>query len=184
MPSAAACTSPETSPASIKIERRGRSALGMACPGQLRGFFSCSLPVRFQGKILRGAGERWHCPRPPKTSGTPLHYLIDIIRFGSPYLRRYWLALVAGVWFSVVFGLSNGTLVWGTKTILERLSPPAVQHSAGPAGTKLERVTYKVVDPWLPRVGREIDTPQVIGGLLFLPLLVGLRGLSRYLSAW
>jgi ATP-binding cassette, subfamily B, bacterial MsbA len=120
----------------------------------------------------------------PKNSGTPLHYLIDIIRFGSPYLRRYWLALAAGVWFSVVFGLSNGTLVWGTKTILERLSPPAVQHAAGPSGTRLERVTYKVVDPWLPRVGREIDTPQVIGGLLFLPLLVGLRGLSRYLSAW
>lgn len=125
--------------------------------------------------------------RRPRNRETPLHYIIDILRFGAPYLRRYWLVLVAGIWFSIVFGLSNGTLVWGTKTILERLSPPPAQTATAPAGggySKAERVTYLVVDPWLPRVGREIDLRQVMGGLLFLPLLVGLRGLSRYLSSW
>lgn len=116
-----------------------------------------------------------------------MHYIVDILRFGAPYLRRYWLALVIGVCFSILFGLSNGTLVWGTKTILERLSPPrtqAAQVAGGEAGSRLEKITYRVVDPWLPRVGREIDLGQVVGGLLFLPLLVGLRGFSRYLSAW
>ncbi len=47
----------------------------------------------------------------------------------------------------------------------------------------MEKVTFKVVDPWLPRTGRPIDGRQIIGGLLFLPLLVGLRGLGQYLSA-
>jgi ABC-type multidrug transport system fused ATPase/permease subunit len=125
--------------------------------------------------------------RRPRNRETPLPYIIDILRFGTPYLRRYWPALVAGIWFSIVFGLSNGALVWGTKTILERLSPPpsqAVLAAGGEGNSQLEKITYRVVDPWLPRVGREIDPRQVVGGLLFLPLLVGLRGFSRYLSAW
>ncbi len=122
--------------------------------------------------------------RRPRNRETPLHYIIDILRFGAPYLRRYWLALAAGVWFSIVFGLSNGALVWGTKTILERLSPQSMTAAATGGGSQPERVTFRVVDPWLPRVGREIDARQVVGGLLFLPLLVGLRGLSRYFSAW
>src|SRR5215212_3696502 len=124
--------------------------------------------------------------RRPSNRGYSLHYLLDILRFGAPYLRRYWVPLVAGIWFSMVFGLSNGALVWGTKTILERLSPPAAQSGspADHAGSRIEKVTFKVVDPWLPRVGRDIDAQQIVGGLLFLPLVVGLRGLSRYLSAW
>jgi len=113
-----------------------------------------------------------------------LHYILDILRFGAPYLRRYRLTLVAGVVFSVIFGLSNGTLVWGTKTILERLSPQASTPAATGGGSTLEKITFKVVDPWLPRVGRQIDAVQIVGGLLFLPLVVGLRGLSRYLGAW
>jgi subfamily B ATP-binding cassette protein MsbA len=118
-------------------------------------------------------------------------YLWDIIRFGWKYLRRYWVRFAAGIYFSLVFGLSNGVLIWGTKTILERLTPPpAVQVAAPDAGTpqhhekKLMRITHQLVDDWLPRAGRPIDTKQVVGGLLFLPLLMGLRGYSRYLSAY
>jgi subfamily B ATP-binding cassette protein MsbA len=92
---------------------------------------------------------------------------------------------VIGVCFSIVFGLSNGALVWGTKTILERLSPAAAQHAAaGEIGARLANTTHHVVDSWLPRVGRDIDARQVVGGLLFLPLLIGLRGLSSFVSAW
>jgi subfamily B ATP-binding cassette protein MsbA len=40
------------------------------------------------------------------------------------------------------------------------------------------------VDDWLPRVGRPIDRQQIIGGLCFLPLLVAMRGFSRFFSAW
>lgn len=113
-----------------------------------------------------------------------MHYLGDILRFGAPYLRRYWLAFVLGVTFSVLYGISNGAVVWGTKTILDRFNPPPLE--AGPSETQLssmERATFHVVDPWLPRTGRPIDSRQIVGGLLFLPLLVGLRGLGQYLSA-
>ena len=58
-----------------------------------------------------------------------MHYILDILRFGAPYLRRYWLALAAGVVFSIIFGLSNGGLVWGTKTILERLNTHVLEVS-------------------------------------------------------
>jgi len=67
------------------------------------------------------------------------------------------------------------------------MSPPPAQVAPVEGSgehSKLARITNGLVDPWLPRVGREIDARQVVGGLLFLPLLVGLRGFSRYLSAW
>ena len=117
-------------------------------------------------------------------------YLLDILRFGARYLRRYWVRFAAGIWFSLVFGLSNGVLIWGTKTILERLSPPQVQQIAVDASAapklveNLQRITHRAVDRWLPQAGRSIDVRQVIGGLLFLPLLMGLRGYSSYLSAY
>ena len=116
-----------------------------------------------------------------------MHYILDILRFGAPYLRRHWLPLVAGILFSIVFGLSNGSLVWGTKTILERLTPQsasAAGQGGGEIGSRLQSATFRAVDSWLPRVGRDIDARQVVGGLLFLPFLVGVRGLSRYFSAW
>jgi subfamily B ATP-binding cassette protein MsbA len=116
-----------------------------------------------------------------------VHYIFDILRFGAPYLRRHWLPLVAGILFSIVFGLSNGCLVWGTKTILERLTPhsaSAAGQAGGEIGLRLQGATFRAVDSWLPRVGRDIDARQVVGGLLFLPFLVGMRGLSRYFSAW
>jgi subfamily B ATP-binding cassette protein MsbA len=113
-----------------------------------------------------------------------LHFLGYIIRFGAPYLRRYWVALALGVFFAMLFGLSNGSLVWGTKTILERLSPqPTAEQVASGSVSFLEARTHQIVDPWLPRVGRPIDKRQIIGGLLFLPFLVGIRGGCRWLSA-
>lgn len=115
-----------------------------------------------------------------------MHYLLDILRFGAPYLKRYRLALVTGIVFSMLFGVSSGALVWGTKTILERLNAPEQQGApvAGPGVSSFEAATYRVVDPWLPRVGRNIDTRQIIGGVLFLPALIGLRGFTRLFSAW
>ncbi len=113
-----------------------------------------------------------------------MHYIADIFRFGAPYLRRYWLAFVLGISFSILYGFSNGTVVWGTKTILDRFSPPSIEAVTSDSHlSKMEKVTFKVVDPWLPRTGRPIDGRQMVGGLLFLPLLVGLRGLAQYLGA-
>jgi subfamily B ATP-binding cassette protein MsbA len=120
----------------------------------------------------------------PQRESRAVHYLLYILRFGAPYLRRYGPALVAGMLFAMIYGLSNGVFVWGTKTILERLNPPPTQEAiAAGAVSTLERITHNFVDPWLPRVGRPIDASQIVGGLLFLPLLVGLRGLCRWFSA-
>lgn len=113
-----------------------------------------------------------------------MHYIADIFRFGAPYLRRYWLAFALGITFGVLYGVSNGAVVWGTKTILDRFNPPSIEAvSSNSHLNTAEKVTFNVVDPWLPRTGRPIDGRQIIGGLLFLPLLVGLRGLGQYLSA-
>ncbi|MEO6996307.1 MAG: ABC transporter ATP-binding protein, partial [Lacunisphaera sp.] len=113
-----------------------------------------------------------------------MHYIADIFRFGAPYLRRYWLAFVLGIVFSMLYGVSNGAVIWGTKTILDRFNPPSIQAVlSGTGASKMEKVTFRVVDDWLPRTGRKIDTKQIVGGLLFLPLLVGLRGLGQYLAA-
>jgi ATP-binding cassette, subfamily B, bacterial MsbA len=113
-----------------------------------------------------------------------LHYIIDIFRFGAPYLRRYWIAFALGITFGVLYGFSNGAVVWGTKTILDRFNPPSIEAVTSDSHLNtMEKVTFKIVDPWLPRTGRPIDRRQILGGLLFLPLLVGLRGLGQYLSA-
>lgn len=113
-----------------------------------------------------------------------MHYLADIFRFGAPYLRRYWVAFVFGILFSMLYGFSNGLVVWGTKTILDRFHPPPISAVVSHSHlSKMEKITYTVVDPWLPRTGRPIDRRQILGGLLFLPLLVGVRGLGQYLSA-
>ncbi len=113
-----------------------------------------------------------------------MHYLADIFRFGAPYLRRYWLAFALGIFFSITYGLSNGAVVWGTKTILDRFNPPSIEAVTKDSHlSTMEKVTFTAVDDWLPRTGRPIDRKQIIGGLLFLPLLVGLRGLGMYLAA-
>jgi ATP-binding cassette, subfamily B, bacterial MsbA len=114
-----------------------------------------------------------------------VRYIFEILRFGWPYLRRYWVAALIGVLFAMFYGMSNGAIVWGTKTILERLSPNPPLPVAGATGiSALASATFHLVDDWLPRVGRPIDAKQIIGGLCFLPLLVAMRGFSKYFSAW
>jgi len=44
-----------------------------------------------------------------------------IMRFGMPYLRRYWLRFVLGIVFGVLFGLSNGLTLGGVYLVLGRL---------------------------------------------------------------
>src|SRR5262245_19167769 len=49
-----------------------------------------------------------------------------VFRFGWPYLKRYWLRLVFGVALGMLFGVTNASFVWATKTLMERLETPAV----------------------------------------------------------
>jgi ABC-type multidrug transport system fused ATPase/permease subunit len=134
-----------------------------------------------------------------------------VFRFGWPYLKRYWVRLVLGVALGLVFGLTNASFVWATKTIMERLEPPekvaaktelqrakvaapdtadndASQVESAPrknkAAAKFKHRIDNTVDPWLPRMGRDLDWRQVVGGILFMPLLLSLRATASYSSSY
>jgi len=115
-----------------------------------------------------------------------------VLRFGWPYLKRYWARLVLGVLIGLLFGLTNASFVWATKTIMERLeSPEAIAaKAAGSKPVKMKRVSEvkqrldRVVDPWLPRMGRNLDWRQVVGGILFMPLLFSIQATTSYSSSY
>jgi len=133
-----------------------------------------------------------------------MQHLASILKFGWPYLRRYWVRFAAGILLGVAFGISNLGFVWAGKTIVNRMdaaqmgallgqgarknSQPVV---AGPFSerleklkTDLERGADQLVDPWLPRTGRAVDWRQILGGVLLLPLLVAARGYIGFLSSY
>lgn len=49
--------------------------------------------------------------------------LLQIFRFGWPYMRRYWHRLVAGILLGILFGASNASFVLATRAIVDRLTP-------------------------------------------------------------
>ena len=50
--------------------------------------FHANWKIDFQEKYWEKRASN-RIVRRPRTRETPLHYLIDILRFGAPYLRRY-----------------------------------------------------------------------------------------------
>src|ERR1041384_1701643 len=120
----------------------------------------------------------------------------NILRFGWPYLRRYRGRLACGIALGILFGLTNVGFVWATRTVTERLTPPAAVPPAmtgklpdvgatTPATGALRQagnVVQKHLDPWLPLHGRKPDWRQILGGLLLLPLMIGARGFAGYLG--
>jgi len=127
-----------------------------------------------------------------------MHNIRTIFRFGSVYLRQYWFRLSAGVLLGVLFGLTNASFIWATKTLMERfadkdgaakaaLAQPAVQKPPSAFIQQLKGFKKNVdeaVEPWLPRAGRALSWQQVVGGILFLPLLVSVRSFTNYLSSY
>jgi subfamily B ATP-binding cassette protein MsbA len=120
-----------------------------------------------------------------------MQHLANILRFGAPYLRRYWGRLAAGILLGVLFGVSNASFVWATRVLFERLDPGSHAAVVGPASSFLAeraaefwRAVSTALDPWLPLMGRDIDWRQVVGGFLFLPALVAFRSFVGYLSSY
>jgi ABC-type multidrug transport system fused ATPase/permease subunit len=131
-----------------------------------------------------------------------------ILRFGFPYLRRYWLRFALGICFGFVFGLSNGFTMGGIYLMLTRLQDTSHQtdpahpedNSARTAATngpkassghfvegverEFKQTIYPAVDPWLPLRHRPLDWKQWLGGLFLIPLLAGFRGLMNYLTTY
>ena len=46
-----------------------------------------------------------------------MHKLKHIFTFIAPYVKPYWGRLLAGLFFGVLFGASNGLVLWATKTL-------------------------------------------------------------------
>lgn len=122
----------------------------------------------------------------------------QVSQFAWTYWRRYWSRLVLGLLLGLIFGLTNASFVWATRTLTARLDPASAQASAAssdnsnpsPSGFRerlqtLDARIKQALDPWLPLKGRTpMDWRQIAGGILFLPLLVSLRSVSGYLSAY
>ena len=141
-----------------------------------------------------------------------MNTFLETARFARPYLARYWPRFVLGILLGVLFGISNGLFVGSVYTVVHRLADPvkvqsiiekgqeakAAQKTAtvqipGAASLKTEGAAFKqefyiLIDPWLPLKGRPLDWQQCLGGFLFIPLAVILRGIlgygSSYLMAW
>ena len=127
-----------------------------------------------------------------------MKYLLTILRFGWPYLRRYRERLVLGVLLGILFGMSNAGILGASKTILERLDPPGTSPAATlrqvPLPPLLESMQTswrqfneslgQMLDPWLPKANRPLDGRQIAGVLLLLPLLMATRGFLGYLSSY
>jgi len=63
--------------------------------------------------------------------------ILKVLRFGFPYLRRYWFRFAAGVLFGVIFAASNAGFVGATTLLVSRLgatkTPTAETQAAAPA---------------------------------------------------
>ena len=128
--------------------------------------------------------------------------IFTILRFGRPYLRRYWLRFALGILFGFIFGLSNGLTLGGIGLMLGRLgdtthvkkqavaevdtaTPKAESETSKSIHATLKTLGNDIntfVDPWLPLANRPLDWKQLLGGLLIFPLLSTFRGLMNYLT--
>ncbi|MEY2410812.1 MAG: ATP-binding cassette, subfamily bacterial MsbA [Verrucomicrobiota bacterium] len=119
-----------------------------------------------------------------------------VLRFGWTYLRRYKGRLAASVLCAILFALANASFVPAARTIIDRfgIKKHSSEEAAAPSPNDswLDRVKARgvewnkhlrvVADAWLPRFGEPITTRQIMGMLLFLPLLVLIRAGSDYLG--
>lgn len=123
-----------------------------------------------------------------------------VFQFGWKYLRRYWARLAAGVLLGLLFGLSNASFVWASKTLIERFEPPQelkeiplskrpglvsspsakLFKTLGAKARRIQNAARHFVDPWLPRAGTPLNWQQTLGLVLLLPLLVLFRSATDY----
>ena len=144
-----------------------------------------------------------------------MNTLLETAHFSRPYLARYWPRFAMGIVLGLLFGASNGLFLGSVYTIIHRVADPnSVQyviekgreakaasevakkegtenptlHSLKIEGATLKQEFFLLIDPWLPLKGRALDWKQCLGGFLFIPLAIALRGAlgygSSYLMAW
>ncbi len=128
-------------------------------------------------------------------------HLGALLRFGAPYLRRYWLRMLLGVLLGVLYGVSNGGAVWCARVVFERLSPtPVAPIIAAPSAAPdlrtgpttalqpqkwlsgIEQSARDRLLPWLPEAGRKPGWRQILGIVVLLPLVLAFRGFTGFFS--
>jgi len=121
-----------------------------------------------------------------------------VLGFSWGYIRRYWVRLAASILLGVVFALANASFMWAARTLASRWELRESEEARPPKQSKfklpetfnrlqkkaeeLGREWERRIDPWLPRAGQTPDWRQVLGVLLFLPTLVGIRAVADYLN--
>ena len=123
-----------------------------------------------------------------------MNNLANVFRFGAPYIRRYWVRMVLGVLLGIIFGISNAAILGGTRALLNRVFPEGaseqkIERDAAPGRLEAAALAARnkmeaAADPWLPAQGRALDWRQVVGLILFFPLLFAFRGYIGYLSSY
>lgn len=132
-----------------------------------------------------------------------MNNILGVLSFGWRYLRNYRTRLALGILFSILFAFSNGSFVWATRTLTQRFNPEPTSvtaqaekaqkekektglrsrfSSVGDLVSKASDGLRDAVDPWLPRVGEPLGWKQILGIMLFLPLLVAIRATTDYVS--
>src|SRR5688572_28026518 len=112
-------------------------------------------------------------------------------------MRPYWNRLLAAILLGLLFGASNASMVWATKTLMERFDTAAQRKVADAAKEQdnkagfftrearaLQQQASAAIDPWLPRSGAEWTWKMDVGGLLFLPMLMLIRSAADYGSSY
>lgn len=129
-----------------------------------------------------------------------MKHLNNILKFGLPFLKRYWRRFALAIVLGAFFGLSHAFVLGGVKVLLYRLDPdaPAVENAAEAEGSRTDRFAAAIgidlpqwresfdgaIDAWLPLAGRELATREIVGMLLLLPSLVAMRGFLGYASSY
>jgi ABC-type multidrug transport system fused ATPase/permease subunit len=143
-------------------------------------------------------------------AASSMHTLLETARFSRPYLARYWPRFTLGIFLGILFGASNGLSLGSIYLILSRLDDPAhmqevtekgrevqakkeegenvIVHGFKAKANLLKEDFYVLIDPWLPIKGQPLDWQRCLGGFLFVPTAILLRGVlgygSSYLMAW
>ena len=123
-----------------------------------------------------------------------MNNIVSVLRFGWTYLRRYKTRLAASVLFALVFAFSNASFIGATRVLAERWSDKSATEGKPRNKPEIAGITKAVagvgnrarqwLDPWLPRIGEPMHRRQLVGLLLFLPFLVGIRAVADYLSSY
>src|SRR5687768_13869817 len=103
--------------------------------------------------------------------------------------------MLLGVLLGVIFGISNAAILGGSKALLARVFPKDTTTLQVPeTGSSTKRFAEfanatkeklgAITDPWLPKDERPLDARQLVGLLLFFPMLFAFRGYIGYLSSY